>query len=582
MPVWLSEALARLADDPVLQGVLAALSTFVLEDPTTVGCGLLVADQRMAYSTALVALSVGIALGDLGLYAAGRALGPVAQIRGLISPERFGRAAGWFRHNLVVAVILSRFVPGMRLTTYVAAGVLRAPVVRFAAVVVGASLVWTFLLLTVTVRLGEAVLPALGRMRWPVAAAALVALVLLQRGVARRVGRGGDAGRTPGDEPAARAEVSGQMSSPDEAPVTSSFELWPPWLFYIPVAAYYAWLALRHRSLMLPSIANPSVYSGGLIGESKSEILDLVTGEARRWILPYVVVERPMDDSAIPAAVEAACSSLEAAGLSFPIVAKPDVGQRGAGVQPVHEVRELEDYLRVFPGGQRVVLQRMAGLGTAGACSGRDRGAAREAGVLFWRLPPSQPISISSMTLKVFPTVQGDGRKTLRQLIDADPRARRLRDVYHQRHSENLDRVLTQGEVLPLVFAGNHCQGAVFLDGTDMVTDAVSRRVEEIVASMPEFYFGRVDVCFDDLEAFLAGTDLQVVEINAAGAEATHIWDASTTLVQAYATLFEQWRTLFAIGDANRRRGHRPMPLRRFLADVIAYRRLARSYPEAA
>ena len=198
------------------------------------------------------------------------------------------------------------------------------------------------------------------------------------------------------------------------------------------------------------------------------------------------------------------------------------------------------------------------------------------------RLPPSGALRVPSMTLKVFPSVTGDGRTTLVELIDADPRARRLRAVYEQRHQEDLERVLDEGEVLPLVFAGNHCQGAVFLDGSGLVTDAVHRRVEEIVASMPEFYFGRLDVCFDDLDAFLAGSDLQVVEINAAGAEATHIWDATTTLAEAYAALFEQWRTLFAIGDANRQRGHRPMSVRRFLTDAIAYRRLARSYPDAA
>ena len=39
-------------------------------------------------------------------------------------------------------------------------------------------------------------------------------------------------------------------------------------------------------------------------------------------------------------------------------------------------------------------------------------------------------------------------------------------------------------------------------------------------------------------------------------AEATHIWDASATLPDAYVTLFEQFRILFEIGAANRRRVH--------------------------
>ena len=61
MPDWLSEAIARIGSDPLLQGTLAALATFILEDPTTIGCGLLVADGRMAFLTAFLGVSVGIA-----------------------------------------------------------------------------------------------------------------------------------------------------------------------------------------------------------------------------------------------------------------------------------------------------------------------------------------------------------------------------------------------------------------------------------------------------------------------------------------------------------------------------------------
>ena len=68
--------------------------------------------------------------------------------------------------------------------------------------------------------------------------------------------------------------------------------------------------------------------------------------------------------------------------------------------------------------------------------------------------------------------------------------------------------------------------------------------------------------------------------VHGAGAEATHIWDASVRLTDAYATLFEQFRILFEIGAENRRRGHRPLGLLRFLREALAYRRVARMYPQ--
>ena len=278
MPAWFSEALQRLAGEPILQGLLAALATFVLEDPTTVGSGLLVASGKMAFATALVGVSAGIAIGDLGLYGVGRALGPRAVDRGWVGRARFERARSWFGRNLVLAVLASRFLPGMRLPTYLAAGVQRAPFVRFLVVAIGASIVWTYLLLRLTIALGEAVLPMLGRWRWPVALAALVALVVLQRRAVRAV-----------DE---HPDVDGGPVAHGR-PVVSTFEFWPPWLFYIPVALYWLWLAARFRGLTLPTAVNPAIPSGGLLGESKSGILDLVGKGQRQWLARYTTVTLP-------------------------------------------------------------------------------------------------------------------------------------------------------------------------------------------------------------------------------------------------------------------------------------------------
>lgn len=55
---WFAELTRALARFPLLQGLVAASSTFILEDPTTVGRGLLVADGKTAFSTALIRFAV--------------------------------------------------------------------------------------------------------------------------------------------------------------------------------------------------------------------------------------------------------------------------------------------------------------------------------------------------------------------------------------------------------------------------------------------------------------------------------------------------------------------------------------------
>lgn len=546
---WLKDALAAVAAHPWLQGLLAGLATFILEDPTTIGCGLLVADGKMAFATAFWGVSLGIAVGDLGLYAIGRAMGPRVVRWGLVSQPRVDRASAWFRRNLVSAVLISRFVPGMRLPTYVGAGIFAADPLTFLAVALGASLVWTFLLLKLVVNLGEAALPLLGRWKWPVALAAVVVLALLQWLLGRR------------------KERTERPSNPPPR-LSSRFEFWPPVLFYVPVVFYYLWLSLRFRSLTLPTISNPTIFSGGLIGESKSEILSSVAPRHQAFVAPFVRVPRPLDGTPLEPVAREAAQLLRKQGIEFPVVAKPDVGQRGAGVQPVADIPGLIDYLRGFPGGGEVILQQLApGPG--------------EAGVLYYRRPGVDRGAIFSVTLKHFPSVTGDGRKTLRELILEDPRASIISDVYFARHRRRLDEVIAADQAFPLVFAGNHCQGAIFKNGTDLVTPELLEAIHQIAAGMPEFYFGRFDVKFESLELFLAGKSFKIVEINGAGAEATHIWDSGTRLREAYGTLFEQYEILFKIGAENRRRGYRPLGPWRLARSLLAYRKMAASYPAA-
>lgn len=530
---------------PLLQGAIAALCTFVLEDPTTVGSGLLVAAGKMSFTTAFVGLTLGIAGGDFGLYLLGRFAQGRVERWGIIDRERLERASAWFGRNLISAVLSSRFLPGMRLPTYVAAGILKVPAGRFLAVAVAASVAWTLILLSLTVRLGGAALERAGRMKLPLGLALVVLIAFGQWLGARR---------------RRRFEREGAE------PVTSGFEFWPPWLFYLPVVPWWLWLSLRHRGVLLPTAANPSIHAGGFIGESKGAILSLVPREQRRWVAPWVAWRKEAGAS-IDAACAEAAAIMERNALVFPLVAKPDVGQRGAGVRPLQDSRQLREYLEAFPAGARLILQTLVPF-------------PHEAGILWYRLPGEDRGRIFSVTRKEFPAVTGDGQRTLRDLILADPRARRLRRVYLRRHRERQEAIPAAGERVPLVFAGNHCQGAIFRNGAELASPELAARIDEIARSIPEFHFGRFDLRFRSEEELSRGEGFVIVEINGAGAEATHIWDARTRLGDAYAVLFAQFRILFEIGARNRERGFRPVTVWQFLGDLLAYRRLAQGYPE--
>ena len=328
-------------------------------------------------------------------------------------------------------------------------------------------------------------------------------------------------------------------------PPVSHFEFWPQHIFYAPIALQWCWLALRHWGPGLALLANPSFPDGGMAGESKLAIFELLEGEAREAMARWTSLTRgPADATGTAQDMETAVGLMAAADLSFPVVAKPDIGCRGVGVRPIRSRDDLAAYLESFPQGARLILQEMV-----------EHEA--EAGVFYVRLPGEKTGRIFSLTLKYFPHVIGDGHSTLAELIAADPRAGLLQHIYLPRHRHRLDMVLPHGEPFRLAFAGSHSRGTIFRDGAAYITPEMERAFDAIADSIPEFYFGRFDLRFESIEKLQRGEGFKLVEINGAGGEATHIWDRKTTLREAYATLFEQNRLLFEIGARNRRRGFR-------------------------
>ncbi len=352
-----------------------------------------------------------------------------------------------------------------------------------------------------------------------------------------------------------------------DGPPLSFFEFWPMWAFYPPVMAYAAWLMLRHRGVLLPTVANPSFPGGGFYGESKADILALAMQHVPEWTAPFVRVERSEAmwlDPSLEA--DAALALSRDAGLDLPVVAKPDLGCRGAGVKLVRTPQALQAYIKAFPRGATFLLQRLVPF-------------EGEAGIFYCRRPGQARGRIISITLKYFPHVQGDGQRSLRELIMADPRAGQLSHLYLKRHTARLDDVPAAGESIRLAFAGSHSRGAIFRNGTHLVTAEMEARFDDIASRLPEFHFGRFDIRFEQFAQVQAGRGFTILEANGAGAESTHIWDRRTGLLRAWRDLMRQYRWLFEIGAANRARGFKPM---RWADFVRAYRReklLTPQYP---
>ena len=349
-------------------------------------------------------------------------------------------------------------------------------------------------------------------------------------------------------------------------PQLAHFEFWPPGVIYFPVFVFWALQSIRHGSLTLPTAANPGLPAGGLCGESKSEVLAAAGPVARQWIAPFTMIKKCSGPAAIAETKAAALQAMQAAGLAFPVVGKPDIGCRGAGVRALRNEQALDEYLKLFPEGTNLILQKMIDV-------------EGEAGVFYVRYPDEERGHIPSLTLKYFPRVVGDGKRTLEELILDDPRASKIAPVFLKRHKARLHEVLGIGERFRLVFSGNHARGTIFRNGTLLVTEALRARIDEIAQDIKGFHFGRFDIRFADFGAFLDGRDFTVLEFNGAGAEQTHMWDSTHRLRDAYRIMFDQYGTLWNVAAANRRRGAKPTPLGELFHRFMQEQKLTRLYP---
>ncbi|WP_394182649.1 D-alanine--D-alanine ligase [Marinomonas posidonica] len=361
-------------------------------------------------------------------------------------------------------------------------------------------------------------------------------------------------------------KVNGGMPTleEDSKRTISPYEFLPTWFFYTPVVLQSVFQGIYYRDFRLPLVANPSIKLSGMVGESKHDIMNLAGSLASRWIATYCVREK--NQSPIEQQLSAALAELKQRNIPFPLVAKPDLGCRGVGVKLLQSVEQLADYIQSFPLGARFVLQEKAPYKA-------------EAGVFYVRQPGQQKGEIFSITLKYSPTVVGDGQQTLKRLIETHPRAGKLRHLYLPRHQNILDWVPETGEEFQLAFAGSHSRGAIFRDGNQYITQALTRKLDLLLKDVKGYYYGRLDIKFDNLHDFMQGEKFTILELNGASSEAAHIWDRNASLPSIFNVLLKQYRLLYSIGAKQKKRGHQPPSLRQLLAAWREEKQLTKEYP---
>ena len=507
----LLEMLAGLSDSPIKQAALAAFCTLFLEDPTVITCGLLIADGKMLFWAALVGLAVGIHVGDLWLYFLGRMLGTRILDWGWISQERYTKWSTFLNLNLLLTVILSRFLPGTRIPAFAGAGMLKAPFFRFLFIAVFASFLWTLFLLTMTIKIGEKILPLLGEHKYTVLIALLLVLLVVPKLI--RLFR-----RSRGESREAQEERRLEFQE-------RTFGFWDGTLLHAPSLWFYLRLAFKYRGLTLPFIANRPSQGG-------------------RRVPLLIALRRHRPNQTVDARWVRNAEELRE--LSFPLLASPSEGPGAWRGRRMPGAASLGRYLARLRPGQDIIVQS--------PCNWTG-----SAELLWYRMPGEPRGRIFSLVLKSYLRVIGDGKSTLGELINDDPATELVRGALLRRHRRRLGRVLEAGRVYELVARGGIADGIVFRDATDRVTPQLAAAVEELASGVEDLRFGRFELRYHNEQCFLAGEDLLVVGLSDPGAEDTRVRDSRIPLPLCHRIQFRYYSALFRLGAAVRAEGAQPL-----------------------
>ena len=308
------------------------------------------------------------------------------------------------------------------------------------------------------------------------------------------------------------------------------WEYWSVYSIYLPLFPVWLYCACKARTLLFFHGANPSIKYGGMAMESKKEIYDLIP---ESWIPKTIFASSENHFKEI-------LIRFKSQEIEFPIIVKPNIGLKGLGVVEIKNLVELENYHK--NNDYDFLIQEKINF-------------KNEVGIFYHRFPDEKKGKITGMVKKEFLSVKGDGKKTLKDLVMENPRSAYQIKAVEQQMRNEMQKIIPENEVIILVPFGSHTRGAKFIDISTEVTEKLAQKIDEICTKVNGFYYGRLDVMYENIELLKNGENFKIIEINGSKSEPTHMYDPKHSLFFAWKEITKHWEIMAKISRKNHQAG---------------------------
>jgi hypothetical protein len=295
---------------------------------------------------------------------------------------------------------------------------------------------------------------------------------------------------------------------------------------------------IKSRAVWWFTPSNPKLTFGGMEGEPKKEMYDLLPKEFYPATFNVLVGESLAEIN----------KKLQEFVFSYPFIVKPEVGGQGILFRKIDTEEELIHYHTKVP--VEYIVQKLIHY-------------PMEVSVFYIRHPKEETGRVTGFLHKIPLQVNGDGNHTLEELILKHPKGKNRVGELHSKHKERWNEVLPAGEKYMLSYAANHNRGAHFLDLKEHIDDKLVSIFDKISLGIDDFFYGRYDIMCTNIEDLKEGKNFSILEFNGCGAEPNHFYDTGYTLFGAYKEILKHWKALYRISKYNTSLGHKPWPFKK-------------------
>ncbi len=257
---------------------------------------------------------------------------------------------------------------------------------------------------------------------------------------------------------------------------------------------------------------------------------------------------------------------MQESGIVFPVVAKPDRGERGWGVKKIETIAELEKYRTAM--NITFLVQSYINYPI-------------EISIFYYRHPLAKKGIVTSVTYKKLLTITGDGVSKIEKLILDNDRCFLQYDKLKMQSQIDFAKILDTGEQLVLVPYGNHVLGATFLNYNHIIDEQLTNTIDKISKRIDGLYYGRYDLRCKSIESLKNGNDFAILEINGTAAEAAHIYEPGYSFFKAQIEIAKHFKMMYEAAIENKKRGCSYISFPTFL-NILTLEKQYRQYANIA